>query len=219
MKKTIWPFLLTLSLIGPILSASCISSKALVITSNSLPEGIEGVTYSQILQVHGGTPPYIWSVTGGEIPIGLQLNPISGVVSGTPIIAQSGAFVTFQVTDDAKKIAFKQILMAINPATTTKSTTTTTSGNGNSVSSNSTNGLSLSLSLEGATYQPNQEISITVDEANTLPEINNVPVSNNRAYSGLQAAPCDYISPYGIVRWSPKTGHIYKLIAPIYLLG
>jgi hypothetical protein len=78
------------------------------------------------------------------------------------------------------------------------SSTTTTSNDFNSVSSNATNGLSLSLSLDGTTYQPNQEISITVDEANTLPEINNVPVSNNRAYSGLQAAPCDYISPYGI---------------------
>jgi hypothetical protein len=78
------------------------------------------------------------------------------------------------------------------------SSTTTTSNDFNSVSSNATNGLSLSLSLDGTTYQPNQEISITVDEANTLPEVNNVPVSNNRPYSSLQAAPCDYISPYGI---------------------
>jgi hypothetical protein len=52
--------------------------------------------------------------------------------------------------------------------------------------------------LDGTTYQPGQEVSITVDEANTLTEINNVPVSNNRPYSSLQAAPCDYISPYGI---------------------
>ena len=68
----------------------------------------------------------------------------------------------------------------------------------NSASTSSTNGLSLSLSLGGTTYHSNQDISITVDEANTLPEVNNVPVSNNRPYSGLQTAPCDYISPYGI---------------------
>ena len=75
--------------------------------------------------------------------------------------------------------------------------TITTSNNSNS-SSNSTNGLSLSLSLDSTTYQPGQEVSITVDEVNSLPEINNVLVSNNRPYSGLQAAPCDYISPFGI---------------------
>jgi len=78
------------------------------------------------------------------------------------------------------------------------SSTTTTSTNSNSASVNSISGLSLSLSLDGTTYQPGQEVSITVDEANTLTEINNVPVSNNRPYSSLQAAPCDYISPYGI---------------------
>ena len=78
------------------------------------------------------------------------------------------------------------------------SSTTAISNNVNSASTSSTNGLSLSLSLDGTTYQPNQEVSITVDEANTLSEINNVPVSNNRPYSSLQAAPCDYISPYGI---------------------
>jgi hypothetical protein len=78
------------------------------------------------------------------------------------------------------------------------SSTTTISNNVNSASTSSTNGLSLSLSLDGTTYQPGQEVSIAVDEANTLSEINNVPVSNNRPYSSLQAAPCDYISPYGI---------------------
>ena len=78
------------------------------------------------------------------------------------------------------------------------SSTTTTSTNSNSAFVNSISGLSLSLSLDGTTYQPGQEVSITVDEANTLTEINNVPVSNNRPYSSLQAAPCDYISPYGI---------------------
>jgi hypothetical protein len=77
--------------------------------------------------------------------------------------------------------------------TTTLITTQTSSSTTTDI-----NGLSLSLSTDRTTYQPSQDISITVDEANTLSEINNVPVSNNRPYSGLQAAPCDYISPYGI---------------------
>jgi hypothetical protein len=184
--------LLTMALIGLILSSSCASSKTPAITTNSLPEGTEDVAYSHTLEVQGGSPPYIWSVSGGTLPIGLQLNPTSGVISGTPIIATNPAFVTFMVTDNSKKIAFKQILMTVNPTTTTTSTTT------NSATVSSITGLSLSLSLDGTTYQPNQEVSITVDEVNSLSGINNVPVSNNRPYSSLQAAPCDYISPYGI---------------------
>ena len=195
MKKTMGIVVLSLALVGLILSISCSPSKTPTITTNSLPEGTEGVAYSQILEVHGGTPPYIWSVTGGTLPIGLQLDPNSGVVSGTPLIAQSAAFVTFQSTDNLKKIAFKQILMAVNPPTT--NTTTTTSDTVISASSNTTNGLKLSLSVD-ATPNIQHQISITLDETNVLSEINNIPVSDNWSYKGLGVAPCDFTSPYGI---------------------
>lgn len=95
MKSKIRFVWLSLALIGLILFTSCTPSKTPTITTNSLPEGTEGVAYSQALQVHGGTPPYIWSTMGGELPIGLQLNPTSGVISGTPMIASNPAFVTF----------------------------------------------------------------------------------------------------------------------------
>jgi hypothetical protein len=195
MKKTMEIVVLSLALVGLILSISCSPSKTPTITTNSLPEGTEGVAYSQILEVHGGTPPYIWSVTGGTLPIGLQLDPNSGVVSGTPLIAQSAAFVTFQSTDNLKKIAFKQILMTVNPPTT--NTTTTTSDTVISASSNTTNGLKLSLSVD-ATPNIQHQISITLDETNVLSEINNIPVSDNWSYKGLGVAPCDFTSPYGI---------------------
>jgi len=182
MKKTMEIVVLSLALVGLILSISCSPSKTPTITTNSLPEGTEGVAYSQILEVHGGTPPYIWSVTGGTLPIGLQLDPNSGVVSGTPLIAQSAAFVTFQSTDNLKKIAFKQILMTVNPPTT--NTTTTTSDTVISASSNTTNGLKLSLSVD-ATPNIQHQISITLDETNVLSEINNIPVSDNWSYKGL----------------------------------
>jgi len=195
MKKTMEIVVLSLALVGLILSISCSPSKTPTITTNSLPEGTEGVAYSEILEVHGGTPPYIWSVTGGTLPIGLQLDPNSGVVSGTPLIAQSAAFVTFQSTDNLKKIAFKQILMTVNPPTT--NTTTTTSDTVISASSNTTNGLKLSLSVD-ATPNIQHQISITLDETNVLSEINNIPVSDNWSYKGLGVAPCDFTSPYGI---------------------
>jgi hypothetical protein len=61
---------------------------------------------------------------------------------------------------------------------TTITVTSDTSGL-NSSSTSSTNGLSLSLSLGSTTYQPGQEVSIAVDEKNTLPTINDVPVADN----------------------------------------
>ena len=107
MKNRMKIFLLSLALVGLILSTSCASSKTPTITTNSLPERTEDVAYSHTLEVQGGSPPYIWSVMGGELPIGLQLNPETGVISGTPLIALSAAFVTFQVTDNSKKDSFQ----------------------------------------------------------------------------------------------------------------
>jgi hypothetical protein len=64
------------------------------IPSQTLVSGSVGATYSQMIVLTGGTPPFQWSVyngpiptgyeVGGNVPDGLQLNPASGVVSGTP---------------------------------------------------------------------------------------------------------------------------------------
>jgi hypothetical protein len=70
-----------------------------------------------------------------------------------------------------------------------------------SASSSSANGLKLSL-LVDATPNVQHQISITLDETNTLSEINNVPVSDNWLYKGLGVAPCNFTSPYGIAVFS-----------------
>jgi hypothetical protein len=187
MKKIIIMVSLTLALIGLILSTSCSASKTPTITTNSLPEGTESVAYSHTLEVQGGSPPYIWSVTGGTLPIGLQLNPTTGVISGTPIIATNPAFVTFMVTDNSKKIASKQILMAVNVNT------------GNSASSKSVSGLELSLSLDSKTYQSGQQVGIDIDEKNTLSKTNTITSSAKWTISGLGVDPCGPLNyPFGI---------------------
>jgi hypothetical protein len=182
----------TLALIGLILSTSCSPSKTPTIITNSLPEGVEDVAYSHTLEVQGGSPPYIWSVSGGKLPIGLQLNPTSGVISGTPMIATNPAFVTFMVTDNSKKIAFKQILMTVNPVTTTTTTfsTITTSTTTNSETVNSINGLSLTLFLDGTVFKPGQNVSLSIDEHNTLTTENIVTPANDWAYNGLAIGGC-----------------------------
>ena len=196
MKNTQGIVVLSLALVGLIFSTSCASSKTPTITTNSLPEGTEDVAYSHTLEVQGGSSPYIWSVSGGTLPIGLQLNPTTGVISGTPMIATNPAFVTFMVTDNSKKIVFKQILMAVNVNTVTA---TTPFNNGNSASSKSVSGLELTLSLDSKTYQSGQQVGIDIDEKNTLSKTNTITTSVKWPVSGLGVGPCGVLNyPFGI---------------------
>src|SRR5580698_10478643 len=50
----------------------------------SLPKGVAGLAYSAKLTGVGGTAPYTWSVTKGQLPSGLSLSPTGGIISGTP---------------------------------------------------------------------------------------------------------------------------------------
>jgi hypothetical protein len=134
------------------------------------------------------------------LPPGLQLDPLTGVISGTPLAGWGPTFVSFQVTDHTGMGSEKQLLITVNPTTTTASTTTTTPNNNNSASSKSTSGLSLSLSLDSTTYQPSQQITIVIDEMNTLSSSNNVHASNDWALNGLTLNNCgiEYY-PFGIL--------------------
>jgi len=73
------------------------------ITPMSLPSGSVGVPYSQTLTASGGLPPYIWSISSGSLPPGLQLDPgngsickTGGAICGTP--TANNTPVTFSVT-------------------------------------------------------------------------------------------------------------------------
>jgi hypothetical protein len=55
------------------------------ITPEELPDGKELENYSQTLQVEGARAPYTFSLkTGSTLPIGLNLNNSTGVLSGKP---------------------------------------------------------------------------------------------------------------------------------------
>lgn len=50
-----------------------------------LPNALVGSDYSQKLEVEGGTPPYTWDVTAGQLPPGLTLDAQQGIITGVPI--------------------------------------------------------------------------------------------------------------------------------------
>ena len=72
----------------------------LVITSTSLPDGNVGSSYSATLTATGGTGSYSWSISSGNLPDGISLDPGTGVLSGTPTSEGQASF-TVQVTDTA----------------------------------------------------------------------------------------------------------------------
>jgi len=59
-------------------------------------------------------------------------------------------------------------------------------------------GLSLTLSLNSTTYHPGEQISVTIDEKNTLAIENNIHVANRWPVQGLNLGPCRTVYPFGI---------------------
>jgi hypothetical protein len=75
-----------------------IASPPLTITTTSLPQGVVGTAYSQVLIATGGTSSYTWSLASGTLPGGLQLIGVTGAITGTPTATGTFPF-TIQVTD------------------------------------------------------------------------------------------------------------------------
>jgi hypothetical protein len=67
-----------------------IAASAFIITTTSLPSGVQATAYSTTLTASGGQPPYQWSIISGSLPAGLQLNASTGILSGSA--GTSGTF-------------------------------------------------------------------------------------------------------------------------------
>jgi hypothetical protein len=77
-----------------------VQTTPLVITTTSLPSGLQNQAYAANLAATGGTAPYTWSLTNSSVlPAGLSLSS-GGQISGIATVAGTGTF-TVQVTDGA----------------------------------------------------------------------------------------------------------------------
>lgn len=80
------------------------------IITTSLPGGEVNSSYDQTIQIQYGQAPFIWTITSGEIPPGLQFN--NGRIYGTPLLDGTYNF-TVQVSDtdgDSRSRAFSIIV-------------------------------------------------------------------------------------------------------------
>jgi hypothetical protein len=86
----------------------------LQIGTTSLQAGSVGATYSSMLSASGGVPPYSWSKAAGALPTGLQLNALTGVISGNPSMAGTYSF-TAEVQDAKASSSSSDLSINISP--------------------------------------------------------------------------------------------------------
>ena len=73
---------------------------AIAVLPASLREAVAGTPYGVTLATDGGIPPLAWAVTGGSLPDGLDLDPATGALAGTPTTVGVAVF-TVTATDSA----------------------------------------------------------------------------------------------------------------------
>ena len=156
------------------------SSHSVTITTDTLPDGKVGETYSQTLTANG-TAPITWSIDGG-LPAGLSLNADTGEISGTPTADGTAKF-TVKATNSAGSDT-KELSITIAKAAPAEYTVTVTSGGNGTASASPAKavaGAEITLTAmpnEGYRFKEWEVISggvTIVDDKFTMPN-NNVEV-------------------------------------------
>jgi hypothetical protein len=108
-----------------------IGTAPLTITTVTLPNGVVEKAYVEDVQANGGATPYAWSISAGALPPGLELDPSTGIVAGTPTTSGGYGF-TLQVADasDPQKTAVQSFSVTIASASQELVITTTGFGDG-----------------------------------------------------------------------------------------
>lgn len=89
----------------------------LTIATTALIDGTVATPYRAALVATGGTPPVSWALTGGALPAGLNLNPVTGAITGIPTGAPGLSTFTVTATDSSSNQQSQTLFLTINAAT------------------------------------------------------------------------------------------------------
>ena len=159
----------------------------LTIATLSLVNGIKGASYSSIIQAAGGTAPYVFSVTSGNLPDGLSMND-NGNIAGTPVTAGTFTF-TVRITDANTDTISKELSIVIEPANTDIEQPQLNMIKTSSLISHLPNPFTHEMTIK---YQLAQEGNVSIRIYNTKGELVET-VLNNRHAAGIHA-----------VQWQPN---------------
>jgi hypothetical protein len=101
------------------------SCSAMTVSPPMLATAVSGATYRQVLTATGGTGPYVFDVTDGHLPLGLALNPSTGVLSGSPTAPGRSTFRVSALdasgcaTDRSYAIDVQQCAFRLSPSSAT----------------------------------------------------------------------------------------------------
>ena len=91
-----------------------------ITTVATLPNATVGIPYSVQFQTSDGpSTGAIWSVSYGGLPIGINIDPKTGIFSGTPTGQRTGTVALTLTVNWGVALATKQMSITINPATQT----------------------------------------------------------------------------------------------------
>ena len=93
----------------------------LVVATTSLPAGQPQAPYAAQLGASGGTAPYSWSVSSGNLPAGLTLGS-TGAISGTPTQSGTSSFSVSVKDSETSPVKASQALSIDVTVAATKST-------------------------------------------------------------------------------------------------
>ena len=99
----------------------------LIITTTSIANATVLTPYTQQMVNTGGLLPFTWSIQGGALPVGLTLNPATGLISGVPCTYSLTDFVnpfsvTIQIQDAVGALASKTFTLTLSRAALTVGT-------------------------------------------------------------------------------------------------
>ncbi len=155
----------------------------MTISPDTLPDAVTGSGYSASMFVSGGHAPYQWSVGFGALPPGLDLNPFTGELSGTPASYGSFSF-AIQVIDDYGCFALRGYSLNVvsPPLAVGNLVFFDKNGNGHADAGEGVNGVTVQIFTSSQTPGVDAPVSSTVTSGGGLWLIDNLAPGSYRLH-------------------------------------